>query len=277
MNMRIWRFTPAKLSFLLVALLFSTSGLKAQEIDLVGRVGWEQLGRGVFIYAERIDNNTTFTSGHLRMQVWATSEPYGGDSITGYPIGTFNLGRLPGGYSFANLGRTVRFLRPPAGIYYTSVTLEEQTPTGYVVVDSESFADPVNFGGWGEGFVENIAPNNDVSFAGNIWWQSANGRVQIHADEITNDRASGRTGVLRVRLWATTTPYNGGSVLQGYALATKRVGRLSAGYYIPNFSASTWFRPPAPGDYYVTLTLEEFTRGKWDIVDYITFPDLNLF
>jgi hypothetical protein len=60
-------------------------------------------------------------------------------------------------------------------------------------------------------------------------------------------------------------------------MATKRVGRVTAGFYIPDFSHRTSFRPPPPGNYYVTMTLEEFVHGKWNIVDFVTFPDTSLF
>ena len=55
------------------------------------------------------------------------------------------------------------------------------------------------------------------------------------------------------------------------------MGRVDGGFYLENFSRQGSFRRPPPGDYYVTMTLEELVRGRWEIVDYLTYPDLNLF
>jgi hypothetical protein len=59
-------------------------------------------------------------------------------------------------------------------------------------------------------------------------------------------------------------------------MATKRVGRLSAGNVIQDFSRTTFFRPPPPGEYFVTMTLEEYFHG-WNIVDYVTFERMSIF
>jgi hypothetical protein len=278
-------FVPAKLfPVLLVALLLGPS-LRGQEIDLVGNVNWQTFGRGIRIEAERIQNNRDRgVSDFLRLQIWATTNIYDGVSdITGYVLGTFNLGFLDANSSFVNVGRTVRFFRPPPGLYYTTITLEENTTDGFVIVDSENFVnsqdapDLVNFGGFGEGSAFFEMGNGDVGFVGNVSWLAGNGRVELAADQILNERASGRSGVLRFRLWATSTPYEGVGVLQGYPMATKRVGRVNAGFYLPDFSRVTFFRPPPSGTYSVTMTLEELVRGRWEIVDFVTFAGESIF
>ena len=146
------------------------------------------------------------------------------------------------------------------------------------MVDYENFLDPVNFGGYGIGFVENAESAGDITFVGEISWLAGNGKVEIFAERIQNERLAGRSGTLRMRLWATTTPYEGG-VLQGYPLATRRVGRVLAGFFLPDVYRRGPFRLPAIRDeyYHTTLTLEELVRGRWEIVDYLTFPDQSLF
>jgi hypothetical protein len=276
-------FIRLNLSLVLFSLLLLGPSLRAQDIDLVGATSWDRFGQRIRIEAERVDNNlTSGASGFLRLQIWATDEPYDGVSdINGYVIGTFNLGSLAAGSSFVNLSRFVRFFRPPAGIYYTTITLEEETVDGFQIVDSANFDQPaetlgaVNFGGFGEGSVDITVPNpNDyVGFFGDVSWLAGNGRVQIFAEQILNERAGGRSGVLRIRLWATSTAYDGGAALQGFPMATKRVGRVDAGFFIQNFSRTTFFRPPLTGNYYVTMTLEELVRGRWEIVDFFTWED----
>jgi hypothetical protein len=274
-------FVRSKLSLVLFTLWLLAPSLRAQDIDLVGATSWDQFGRLIRIEAERVDNNLpSGSSGFLRLQIWATDQPYDGVSgIEGFILGTFNLGSLPAGSSFANLARTVRFFRPPPGIYYTTITLEEETVAGFEIVDSANFDQPpetlgaVNFGKFGEGSVTFDAGNGDVGFVGDVSWLAGNGRVQLAADQILNERSGGRSGVLRIRLWATTTPYDNDPVLQGFPMATKRVGRVSAGFFIQNFSRYTFFRPPPSGNYFVTMTLEELVPGGWNIVDFYTWED----
>ena len=269
---------PRLFPVLLFSLLLGVH-LRGQELDLSGNVSWDQFGRGIRIFAERIDNNReTGASGFLRLQIWATDQPDdGSNALSGYVLGTFNLGSLPAGSSFVNVGRTVQFFRPPAGIYYTTITLEEQDAEGnYFIVDSENFAGAVNFGAFGQGSVNFTEGNGDVGFVDEVSWLAGDGRVQFFAEQILNARTS-RSGVLRLKLWATSTPYEGEDLLQGFPLAAKRVGRVNPESALQNFSRRAFFRPPPPGDYYVTMTLEELVRGRWEIVDYATFPDLNIF
>lgn len=276
------RFVGSKLSLVLFALLPLGLSLRAQDIDLVGATSWNKSGSSIRIEAERIDNNRTVgASGFLRLQIWATDQPYDGVSdIEGYILGTLNIGSLSAGRSFVNIGRGVRFFRPPPGIYYTTITLEEEQSDGsFLIQDSENFDDPVetlgavNFGKFGEGSHNFETGNGDVGFVGDVSWLAGNGRVQLFAEQILNERPSGRSGVLRIRLWATTTPYDNDPVLQGFPLATRRVGRVDAGFFIQNFSRYTSFRPPPRGNYFVTMTLEENVRGLWEIVDFITWQD----
>jgi hypothetical protein len=265
---------------LFALVLFSATSLSAQGIDLVGDVGWHQSGNRLFINAERVENNdVSGASGFLRLQIWATEDVYDGNDMNGWVLGTFNLGRLDSGNAFVNLARVVRYFRPPPGIYYTTITLEEADSNGdFFILDYENFVDPVNLGGYGAG-ISNVgdAPDGDLTFSGDISWLAGNGRVEIFADEIHNPREFGRSGVLRIRLWATSEFYDGG-ILQGYPMATARVGRLTHGLSFVEYFRRTAFRPPPPDDeYFVTMTLEELVRGRWEIADYFTFSDPNLF
>ncbi len=270
---------PRIFPLLLGSLLLGVS-VRAQDLDLVGSVNWDKFGQGIRIFAERIENNRpSGSSGFLRLQIWATDEVYDGVSeISGYVLGTFNLGSLDANHIFLNVARTVRFFRPPAGIYYTTITLEEEDAEGnFLIVDSENFEGAVNFGGYGAGNVEFVESNGDVGFLEEVSWLAGNGKVQFFTEKILNERTSGRSGILRLKLWATSTPYGGEDLLQGYPMAVRRVGRVDAEFFIENFSRMASFRPPPAGDYYVTMTLEELVRGRWEIVDYATYPDLNLF
>lgn len=269
----------SRLSLALLAFLFVTASVRAQEIDLVGSTSWSRRGAALRIAAERVENlRDEGWSGDLRLRIWATYDiDDGTNALTGYVLGTYNLRPLQAGYAYVDLSRVVRYNRPPPGLYYTTITLEENTADGYFITDSANFPGIVNLGGYGYGAVDDLGTTGDVGFAGDVSWLAGNGRVKIYTEQMLNQRGSGRSGYLRIRLWATATPYAGEALLQGYPMATRGVGRLAGGGSFSFFSRSAIFRPPPTGEYYVTMTLEELVPGGWNIVDYVTFPDTSIF
>jgi hypothetical protein len=273
-----------RLQFALCVALVSCFTAAAQDIDLIGNVGWIKNGSRIRIEAQQIHNNTAFRSGLLRLQIWATLEPYDGISdIVGYVIGSARLPRLSAGDDRFDVVKRVRYRRPPAGYYYTTITLEERQGSDWFIIDSENFTDGggspslVNLGGYGEGFVTlDSNGENNLTFFGDVSWLVGNGRAQFTAQEIRNERPSGISGVLRVRLFASTNGYTPGQVFYAYPLATKRVGRLPAQSQTQFVPRTTTYRAPPPGEWYITITLEEYNRG-WTIVDYYNFQDLRVF
>ena len=266
------------LAFILLGALAGGLAARAQEIDLSGNVGWEKHGTRIRIHAGFIDNyRLAGSSGFLRLQVYATANVYDGtNAITGYVLGTYNLGPLAAGAALTNRSRLVRYVPPPPGLYYTTITLEENTTEGFVVADSVNFDGLVNLGGFGEGGA-NLASAGDISFAGDVSWSASNKRVQFFAEQIRNERVSGRSGTLRVRLFASDAPYGGGTnTLAGFPMAMQRVGRVFAQSQIQFYPRQTSFRVPPPGDYSVVMTLEEYDHG-WVIVDYVNFDGTSLF
>src|ERR1043165_7007023 len=143
------------LNFLLSCAFVFGPVARAQKIDLIGNVGWEKFGSRLRIHAGEIRNDRGAGSSRpLRLQIWATTNVYDQMSdITGYVLGTLNLHSLPQDASFANVSGFVRYHRPPPGLYYTTITLEEETPDGFVVTDSENFNGLVNLGGFGQGSI----------------------------------------------------------------------------------------------------------------------------
>lgn len=115
--------------------------LGSNGLDLSGTVSWVRSGSRINIKAERVANNSaTRISGTLRLRIWATSSPYVGGSIRGYVLGTRRLGELEPDYEFRNIKGFVAFRRPPRGYFYTTMTLEEYSSSGWVIQDYISFS-----------------------------------------------------------------------------------------------------------------------------------------
>lgn len=268
--------------FLLVALVFADAA-RAQDLDLIGNVRWLRSGPRVRIEVAQIHNyRESGTSGSLRLQIWATVDPYDpSTNITGYVIGTANLRPLAAGADFFNVVKRAGYRRPPAGYYFTTVTLEERYSGGsWLIIDSENFAGVVNLGGYGEGYVEDLELSNssDLTFEGDLSWLSGDRRVEIFAESIRN-LAARRTGALRLRMFASdekyVPPYTRENPFYSFPLATKRFSRILP-FSNVQFYARVPFRPPPEGEWFVTITLEEYNRG-WFVRDHYTYNDLRLF
>ncbi len=273
----------SRLSALLLFLILATLA-QAQGLDLLGNVAWLQNKSRIRIEAGVIRNDSGVTSGLLRLQIWATTEPYNEvDDITGYVIGSATLPRLRNGDERRDVVKRVRYRRPPAGYYYTTITLEEKRGTTWYIVDSENFRDAeenpslVNLGGFGEGLVTlEKSSSSLLTFLGDVYWQVGNGRAIFEVERIVNDAAN-RSGNLRVQLYASTNGYDPEQTFYAYPMAKKTVGRLSGGGSQRSFyPKSTSYRPPPPGGWFITITLEEYDRG-WVILDYYNFQDLRYF
>lgn len=114
---------------------------QSRTLDMSGKVAWKTSGQKVNIRVGKVANlSNTGKSGSLRLRLWALRSPYTGGSISGFVMGTRTLSPLTGGYAYTKIKGHVAFRRPPAGKYYTAVTLEEFTTSGWVVRDYTSFS-----------------------------------------------------------------------------------------------------------------------------------------
>jgi len=110
------------------------------RIDLSGTVSWQPLSRtSVNFKAGRLANLGSSTSGSLRIRVWATRSSYAGGSMNGYVLGTLPQNALRGGFFYGNINNNVRYSSPPAGTYYTTMTVEENTSSGWFIRDYINF------------------------------------------------------------------------------------------------------------------------------------------
>jgi hypothetical protein len=116
------------------------------SLDLTGSVGWSTRGRLINIRAGRVSNNSlTRTTGSLRLRVWATRSRYAGGSMRGYVLGTRRLQPLAPGYYYTGISGDVALARPPRGSYYTTMTLEEYTTSGWVIRRHRNFSGRSSF------------------------------------------------------------------------------------------------------------------------------------
>jgi len=112
-------------------------------------------------------------------------------------------------------------------------------------------------------------PGN-IGLGGSSNWNTSGNYVNIAVGQVVNNNATGTSGSLRLRLWATRSPYSGGTI-SGYILGTHNLNPLKAGYEYTSVHGYVSYNPPPHGYYYTTITLEQYTTSGWYISDYVTF------
>jgi hypothetical protein len=109
-------------------------------VDISGTVSWATSGSSINISATKVMNlSYTSSTGSLRLQIWATRSRYTGGTISGYVLGRRNLNPLQPRYYYSNISGSVSYTRPPRGTYYTTITVEEYTSSGWVIRDYINF------------------------------------------------------------------------------------------------------------------------------------------
>ena len=102
------------------------------------------------------------------------------------------------------------------------------------------------------------------------WGYKINGNeITVYGEKIQNQNNGGRTGTLKIVVYATDYPYNGGS-LSGYNLFEKSFDPLNGGYYYYDVSKTGWCTYPPNGSYSITIVLMEYISYDYKIVDYVT-------
>lgn len=121
------------------------------NVVINGNFSYTVSGGTVRITAAELSNLSAFSTGTLRLELWATTIPWDDDgSSGGYKIATVPLsaatnGTLGANQKLLNIDQTVTFNAPPAGTYYVTLALAEYTgkdlttDNGYKTVSSGDF------------------------------------------------------------------------------------------------------------------------------------------
>ena len=127
-----------------------------------------------------------------------------------------------------------------------------------------------------ERWKKNPVATGSLDLAGPASWKTKGSRVKIKVAKVANLRNSGKSGSLRLRLWAVKKRYKGGRI-KGYVMGTRNMNPLKAGYQYTDLGGKVALKRPPSGRYYTTLTLEEYTSSGWAIRDFISFSGKTKF
>lgn len=212
----------------------------------------------------RIYNYSTSTSSPISLELWARVP----GTTEGHLMGTYSDGSVvASGYFAASTNLKAPFIQPPNGTYNVRIVLLEAG----VYRDHYDFA-------YFDGTLHTITFGNiffdDADLAG---WQQSGSSVNLTIPDVYNGSKGGRSGQLRVQLFATAQPYSGSGNLNpspGPLMAAygAYAANLNAGYHFPALTLSVPFTQPPAGTYYSTMLLTEFDGTNWWLMDYINFP-----
>ena len=114
------------------------------------------------------------------------------------------------------------------------------------------------------------------NLSGNWGYKIDGNYITLYGDKIDNQNNGGRSGTLKIAVYATDYPYSGG-YLSGYLLYEYALDPLEAGYYYSDVSKTGWCTSPPKGTYSLSIILLEYTYSDYKIVDYITMDGYTRF
>jgi hypothetical protein len=116
-----------------------------------------------------------------------------------------------------------------------------------------------------------------IAMSGSLGYERFGNFVTLSASRIDNFRVSGSiSGTLSLQLWATYTPYYGGT-LSGYKLAEINLGQLWGGNYFGNIRQMVSLFEPPTGYYNMILILGEWNGYEYLVEDWFNFANLQNF
>ncbi len=209
-----------------------------------------------------VNSNEERGTGSIMVQLWAMDAQYDGGRMRGHAVASQKLSPVGAGGQYSDYRQTLKAYMPArAGNYHMCLTISEYRGDGYVITDSRNFSRIIA--------LAPAAPAK-VTLSGSWSWtrNREEGTVDIQVDKITN-RKSGRSGSLRLAVWATPRPYTGGRMGTGYQLGFIDKKALEKGYIYNDVYGTSRFKRPAPGTYHTCLLLLEFNGEEYVIVGHM--------
>jgi hypothetical protein len=103
--------------------------------DMSGIVSWQTYSANgtITIHVDQICNKDPgYYSGTIRVGVWAFTQQFYGQTLSGYILGSFTLGERAYNACWINIDSTVTYSPPPCGNYYTYVMTETWDGLWYI-------------------------------------------------------------------------------------------------------------------------------------------------
>ena len=117
------------------------------SVEFQGRLSFRFRDGAAVIGAERIANGRNSGTRPLRLNFWATQEPFSGGTIRGYRLAAFPIGEIEPGRAVVDFEKGADHSQPPEGIYHLTLTLTEVVNGSDIIVDYANFNETKAFAG----------------------------------------------------------------------------------------------------------------------------------
>jgi hypothetical protein len=113
----------------------------------------------------------------------------------------------------------------------------------------------------------------ELKFEGSIGYKFDNDKVTIFAGKIMNKAKGGKSGSIKVALYATDSLYQAGG-LYGYVLGEHTFDKQLYGeYQLLDIQQSMEYIEPPVGKYYITVALLEYDGNEYKLTDFESFKN----
>lgn len=199
-------------------------------------------------------------TGTIQVRLWALDKPYAGGTISGKVIASYKYEGLSPKAYYSPVNNTVTTTMPSTRkAYHLCLTVMEYKANGYVVSDYRNFDGTTVLG-----------PLKTFTLTGPWSWQThpEGGIIDMKVAKISHIR-TGNTGTLKLAVWATKEPYNGGGIT-GWEMGSVTKAALKSGYSYSEVSNTAKYKRPPAGTYHIYLLLSEFQDGGYKIVTHLS-------
>lgn len=242
-----------------------------------------------FSVASVQNSSATRTTGSLRLELWLSTSPNTGTTPSGSRIAVAPIviptsahSQLAPGQSATNLSATVPATALPGiGTYYVSLVLSEYTLScgtldGYCADTYTNLPQQISISNTGTASAVQV-------FGSALYTYSPASGFELSLVSLSNSSSTNTTGPLRIEIWLTPAPYEGGAI-SGYRIGTVAASGVISPGGILNTAQSevSLSNLPAVGSYYVSFLISEQTNacGSTDgycLDSYILFPKRGTF
>lgn len=126
-------------------------------------------------------------------------------------------------------------------------------------------------------FLSTTLSATELKLDGSIGYKFHDDKVTIFADKIMNKSIGGKSGTIKLAVYATDSFYDAGG-LYGYILGEHTFDReLYGEYNFLNVQKTVDYKEPPIGKYYITIALLEFDGKDFKITDFASFKEPVLF
>jgi hypothetical protein len=258
---------------------FAAAAFGQPSIKLEHDSAWEIVRRQCTIRVFQIANLTGEDTGPLFVSIYARAGAgYDGENSPGILVARAAIGSLGPNEVTNNLVVTARARSIPPGEKYSALLVEKQNGRHFEVLDFVVFTSTYTFPrgqNGGVGSDDSAIGAGDVALRGTNALTGTRRRADFAIEEIQNEREGAPTGLLRLAIYATPSPYDGSA--NRVVIATRNLGRLAQGDFYNHLQGRLNLRRPGRGAFYLTLAIEEDAGSGFTTTTYVTYPEPRQF